>query len=89
MFQLIRPDGVTFMTDKFMWICAAGSDPNHYTECSRSDAEGILYKDSPFLFADGFIVEEIDSGDVYASFENNYMSIDDMAAAIREGVNEV
>ena len=80
MYRIITPTGETHLTEKPNFI------KKHTNDCfilvSRSEAEGVAYNGTPYLFADGTMVAEIDAGSVY-------MTIDEMAAAIKEGVNEV
>lgn len=80
MFKLTFPNGGSALVEKPDFIRV--HKENCFILCERKKAEGVAYKGSPFLFADGLMCHEVDAGTVY-------MSVDEMAQAIREGVNDV
>lgn len=81
MYKIITPAGETFLTEapNFIRLHESGKV---YLLTDRARAEGVAYHGTPYLFADGTMCHEVDAGDTY-------MSIEEMAAAIREGVNGV
>lgn len=80
MFKLTFPNGESAIKEKLDFIRI--HKENCFILCSREQADGVVYKGCPFLFSEGTHVHEVDIGDIY-------MTIEEMAAAIREGVNEV
>ena len=81
MYKIHTPSGETFLTDKpnFIRVHANGVT---FILTDQARAEGVAYHGTPYLWKDGAICYEVDAGETY-------MSIEEMAAAIREGVNEV
>ena len=79
MFKITTPTGETFFTEKPNFIRV------HKTGCflltAREKAEGIAYQGNPYLFKDGAMCHEVDAADIF-------LTVEEMAAAIREGVNE-
>lgn len=80
MYKIITPTGETFLTEKVTYVRQHKSGVYLITDQSRS--EGINYHGENYRYDDGTQVHEVDAGEAY-------MSIEEMAAAIREGVNEV
>ena len=80
MYKIITPSGESFLTEKPNFIRVHSNGCYILTE--QSKAQGIAYHGTPYLWKDGALCYEVDAGDTY-------MSIEEMAAAIREGVNEV
>lgn len=80
MFKITIPTGETFYTEDPKFIRMHTN--NCFLLTKREKAEGIAYKGTPYLFKDGTMCHEVDAGNIY-------MSVDEMAAAIREGVNDV
>lgn len=80
MYKIQTPNGETFLTEKVTYVRQHSSGVYLITDQNR--AEGINYHGENYRYADGTQVHEVDAGETY-------MSIEEMAAAIREGVNEV
>lgn len=80
MFKITKPNGETFLTEKVTYVRQHSSGVYLITDQNR--AEGINYHGENYRYDEGTQVHEVDAGDTY-------MSIEEMAAAIREGVNEV
>lgn len=80
MFKIVTPAGDTFITEKPNFIRVHSNGCYILTE--QSDSEGVAYHGTPYLWKDGAMCYEVDAGETY-------MSIEEMASAIREGVNEV
>lgn len=80
MYRIITPTGETFLTEKVTYVRQHKSGVYLITDQCR--AEGVNHHGVNYLYADGTQVHEVDAGETY-------MSIEEMAAAIREGVNEV
>lgn len=80
MFKITTPTGETFLTEKPNFIRMHTN--NCFILTTRDKAEGIAHQGKPYLFKDGTMCHEVDAGTVY-------MSVDEMAQAIREGVNDV
>jgi hypothetical protein len=60
MYKLITPDG-EFLTEKPNFIRKHSNNCFILTE--RSKAEGIAYHGTPYMFADGAMCYEVDSGE--------------------------
>lgn len=80
MFKLTFPNGESVVTDKPNFIRV--HKENCFIICTREKADGVAYKGNPCLFKDGTMIHEVDISDIY-------MTIEEMAAAIRMGVNEI
>lgn len=80
MYKITTNTGETFLTEKVTYVRQHKSGVFLITDQQR--AEGINYHGVNYLYADGMQVHEVDAGETY-------MSIEEMAQAIREGVNEV
>ena len=80
MYKIITPIGETFLTEKVTYVRQHKSGVYLITDQNR--AEGVNYHGENYRFDEGAQVHEVDAGETY-------MSIEEMAAAIREGVNEV
>jgi hypothetical protein len=80
MYKIQTPNGETFLTEKVTYVRQHSSGV--YLITDRARAEGVNYHGKNYRYDDGTQVQEVDTGDIY-------MSIEEMAAAIREGVNEV
>lgn len=80
MYQITFPDGQTVTTEKPQYIYVHKS--GCFIRCEERKAEGVAWKNSPFLFKDGTTIRDVDAGELF-------ITADEMAAAIREGVNEV
>lgn len=81
MYKIITPAGESILTEKVNYIRVHKSG-NAFILTEQNKAEGVAYHGTPYLYADGTQVHEVDAGETY-------MSIEEMAKAIREGVNEV
>jgi hypothetical protein len=80
MVKITFPDGQTAITENPTFVRV--HKENCFIICERDKAEGVVYKGCPFLYAEGTSVHDVDAGELFLTAE-------DMAAAIREGVNEV
>ena len=80
MYKVVLPSGETFLTEKVTYVRRHQSGVYLVTDVNR--AEGVGYHGQFYLWDDGAMCHEVDAGEVY-------MSIEEMASAIREGVNEV
>ena len=80
MYKIITPSGETFLTEKVTYVRQHKSGVYLITDQNR--AEGVNYHGTNYRYDEGAQVHEVDAGETY-------MSIEEMAAAIREGVNEV
>lgn len=80
MYKIITKDQEEILAEKptFVRIHSAGC----FVVSSEEQAEGVVVGGTPYLYADGNVVCEVDAADVY-------VSANEMAAAIREGVNQV
>ena len=67
MYKITTPAGITVLTEKPNWIRVHSN--NCFILCQQENAEGIAYKGSPFLFADGTVVNEVDGGDEFAALQ--------------------
>lgn len=81
MYRITTPSGETFLTEKPNFIRVHKSGKT-FLLTDRERAEGVAHHGTPYLWKDGASCYEVDAGETY-------MSIEEMAAAIREGVNEV
>lgn len=80
MYKITVPSGETFLTDKLTYVRKHKSGAFLITDQAR--AEGVNYHGVNYLYADGAQVHEVDTAEAF-------MSIEKMAQAIREGVNDV
>lgn len=69
MFRIITPNGVSVLTEDPKWIRVHEKNPNCFLLCKREKADGIAYKGNPFLFKDGVMCHEVDSGDEFAAVD--------------------
>ena len=67
MYRIITPDGTVFLTEKPNFIRMHTNSCFILTE--RKKAEGVAYGCTPYLFADGAQVHEIDGGDVFEKMQ--------------------
>ena len=79
MVKITFPDGQTAVTEKPTYFRV--HKENCFIICEKGKADGIIYNGSPFLYADGTMAHEVDAADIF-------ITVEEMAAAIREGVNE-
>lgn len=81
MYKITTPTGEKFLTEKPDYVRVHKNGVTLIlTDAAR--AEGVAYHGTPYFWKDGAMCHEVDAGETY-------MSISDMAKAIREGVNEV
>ena len=80
MYKITTPTGETFLTEKVTYVRQHKSGVYLITDQNR--AEGVNYRGENYRYDEGTQVHEVDAGETY-------MSIEEMASAIREGVNEV
>ena len=62
MYRIITPTGATFLTEKVNYIRVHKSGVYLLTDESR--AEGVAYRGTPYLYADGAQVHEVDGGEL-------------------------
>ena len=65
MYQITTPMGETHLTEKVNYIRVHTSGVYLLTDAGR--AEGVAYRGTPYLFADGTIVCEVDAGETVRS----------------------
>ena len=80
MYRIITPSGETFLTEKVTYVRQHKSGVFLITDQQR--AEGVNYHGENYRYDEGTQVHEVDAGETY-------MSIEKMAQAIKEGVNDV
>lgn len=81
MYKIITPAGETFLTEKPNFIRVHQNGVT-FILTDQQRAEGVAYHGTPYLWKDGAMCHEVDAGETF-------MSVEEMAAAIREGVNSV
>ena len=62
MYRIITPTGETFLTEKVNYIRVHKSGVYLLTDVNH--AEGVAYHGTPYLFADGAQVHEVDGGEL-------------------------
>ena len=62
MYRIITPTGETVLTEKVNYIRVHKSGVYLLTDASR--AEGVAYHGTPYLYADGTQVHEVDGGEL-------------------------
>ena len=62
MYRITTPSGESILTEKVNYIRVHKSGVYLLTDASR--AEGIAYHGTPYLFADGAMVCEVDAGEL-------------------------
>ena len=62
MYRIITPTGETILTEKVNYIRVHKSGVYLLTDVNR--AEGVAYHGTPYLFADGVQVCEVDGGEL-------------------------
>ena len=62
MYRIITPTGETFLTEKVNYIRVHKNGVYLLTDASR--AEGVAYHGTPYLYADGTQVHEVDGGEL-------------------------
>ena len=65
MYRITTPQGETHLTEKVNYIRVHTSGVYLLTDAGR--AEGVAYRGTPYLFADGTIVSEVDAGETVRS----------------------
>lgn len=79
MYKLTIPTGETYITEKLNYIRVHTSGVYLLTDVNH--AEGVAYQGTPYLFADGAIVCEVDAGEAMQTTEktvsdNDAMNVD-------------
>ncbi len=79
MYQITTPAGESHLTEKVNYIRVHTSGVYLLTDVNH--AEGVAYRGTPYLFADGAIVCEVDAGDTVQTTEktvadNDAMNVD-------------
>lgn len=62
MYRITTPSGESILTEKVNYIRVHKSGVYLLTDASR--AEGVAYHGTPYLFADGAQVHEVDAGEL-------------------------
>ena len=62
MYRITTPSGETHLTEKLTYIRKHSSNVFLITDQQR--AEGVAYHGTPYLFADGAQVHEVDAGEL-------------------------
>ena len=62
MYRIITPSGESVLTEKVNYIRVHKSGVYLLTDASR--AEGVAYHGTPYLYADGTQVHEVDGGEL-------------------------
>ena len=62
MYRIITPTGESILTEKVNYIRVHKSGVYLLTDASR--AEGVAYHGTPYLYADGTQVHEVDGGEL-------------------------
>lgn len=62
MYNITTPAGETYLTEKVNYIRVHKSGVYLLTDASR--AEGVAYHGTPYLYADGTQVHEVDAGEL-------------------------
>ena len=62
MYHIITPSGESILTEKVNYIRVHKSGVYLLTDASR--AEGVAYYGTPYLYADGTQVHEVDAGEL-------------------------
>ena len=62
MYRIITPTGESILTEKVNYIRVHKSGVYLLTDASR--AEGVAYHGTPYLYADGTQVHEVDAGEL-------------------------
>ena len=62
MYRIITPAGESILTEKVNYIRVHKSGVYLLTDASR--AEGVAYHGTPYLYADGTQVHEVDAGEL-------------------------
>ena len=62
MYRITSPTGEQFLTEKVNYIRVHKSGVYLLTDASR--AEGVAYHGTPYLYADGTQVHEVDAGEL-------------------------
>ena len=62
MYRIITPTGETFLTEKVNYIRVHKNGVYLLTDVNH--AEGVAYHGTPYLFADGAQVHEVDGGEL-------------------------
>ena len=79
MYRLTTPQGESYLTEKVNYI--RKHDSGVYLLTDVNHAEGVAYRGTPYLFADGTIVCEVDAGETVHTTEktvsdNDAMNVD-------------
>lgn len=79
MYRLTTPQGESYLTEKVNYIRVHTSGVYLLTDVNH--AEGVAYQGTPYLFADGAMVCEVDAGEAMQTTEktvsdNDAMNVD-------------
>lgn len=76
MYKITTPTGETYLNEKPNFIRVHPSG-NAYLLCEKSKAEGVAYHGTPYLFKDGAVCYEVDTGaDIQAAKETEALTLE-------------
>ena len=76
MYKIQTPTGETYLTEKANFIRVHPSG-NAYLLCEKSKAEGVAYHGTPYLFKDGAVCYEVDTGaDIQEAKETEELTLE-------------
>lgn len=81
MYRITTKDGAAILTENPVWIRKHPA-PGVYLMCKREKAEGVSHHGTAYLFEEGHSIQEVDAGDIY-------MTAEELAKAVQEGVDSV
>ena len=74
--KITTPTGETHLTEHATWIRVHPSG-NAYLLCEKSKAEGVAYHGTPYLFKDGAVCYEVDTGaDIQEAKETEALTLE-------------
>lgn len=76
MYKIQTTTGETYLTEKANFIRVHPSG-NAYLLCEKSKAEGVAYHGTPYLFKDGAVCYEVDTGaDIQEAKETEALTLE-------------
>ena len=76
MYKIQTPTGETYLTETANFIRVHPSG-NAYLLCEKSKAEGVAYHGTPYLFKDGAVCYEVDTGaDIQEAKETEALTLE-------------
>ena len=76
MYRIITPTGETILTEKVNYIRVHKSGVYLLTDAAR--AEGVVYHGTPYLFEDGALCYEVDTGEDLTNTQQSVVDADAM-----------